>query len=709
MDEKPAAGEPYGGDPQKLHATLLEKVRGSKSARSRQERDWYIQREFHRGRQYAVLADNIGIIENPPNPKRKPRMINNLVRPAVEVILSYLLRQDPSFTVMPKTGEPEDQNGALVARAVLFHYWGLLKLARKLKLTGYYVADMCAGFWKITWDPLAGPKVPIMERREIPPSPEAMLQAAETGVLPESEVEDVQVGEQPAGDVRIDLLSPFEYLNDPTSETMEDSRWGCHYMRRPVSEMKKRSPAHAETLHPDEGDEMSGQERQVHQSFGAGAGGGGGLSASKTGMMTVWEFWGRACEEWPEGLRATFTRERVLEAGPTPQGHADLPFAMWCGRLVPGEFWPDAYIHDAIPLQKEHNKALSQLVLVRQRFKTYWTAPVGSIDEEQITDEDSQIIEHQPGQAPESHAPPPLPEALLKSLEMSKEAIENVTGATAVLQGVVSGEVRSGRQVAYQGQYAEGRISLDAKELAWFFQDSGKMILELVQTYVTEPRVARVVGRNRDVEVKNFKGADIHGQTDVVVDPGTLLSFSKSERFNMLKEMETMKLLPPGKFLELMEISDFSAVMEDVAQDRNNAQRENEAWRQGQPADPPQPWDNHQMHLNGPGCHNYFRKSGTYRTLPPEAQQAVNEHCAYHEKMLMQLMGPMPGPGGEGGAGVGDGNLPPEPVQGKPPPTPAEMQGYMDMDESQKQSGQEIAEGLPPVPPVADIGGPGKP
>jgi hypothetical protein len=210
---------------------------------------------------------------------------------------------------------------------------------------------------------------------------------------------------------------------------------------------------------------------------------------------------------------------------------------------------------------------------------------------------------------------------------------------------------------------------------------------------VTEQRIARVVGRNRDMEVKAFKGADLRGQTDVTVDPGTMLSFSKSERFNMLKEMHQLQVIDTGEFRQNMDISDFAGILEGVAQDRNNAQRENEAWKHGQPVPPAKAYEDHHVHLNQ---HNYFRKSDAYRMLPPEAQMSVDKHCTYHEQMVLTLSGAPP-PGSEMPAGDGMDADP-----GGPPPTPGEMQGFV--DKAIKQGGQELAEGLPPPPPVADLG-----
>lgn len=695
MPEAVGAQPDYSGDPSKLHKELLEKARESKRVRQLKEKDWYISRAFYSGNQYATYLEGQGIVEQLPNPRKRPRLINNLCRVSVDTILSYLLRQDPVFSVLAKTGEPEDQNAAMMGRVVLYHYWNLLNCAEKLAACGRWALITGAGFWKVGWDAKAGPKVPQMG--QVPQMPDLMnpeiQQQMAMGMMPEPEMAWKQIGpSMPAGDVRIDVVSPFELLQDIGAQTLEDSLWAIHHTMRPVGELRAEYPNAKDKILPMDPKEAA-YEKQALASFG-------GRSTNKNynNRCEVYEYWHRKCAEYPEGLRVVFTNDTVLDSGPTPPGYDEMPFAMWSGREVPGEFWPDGILKDALPMQKEHNKRFSQLADVANKFKTYWVAVRGTIDEEQINNEDGQIIEgDNPAMLPKPHAPPSMPESYLELMKLSREAIENVTGATAVLQGMVKGEVRSGRQVAYQGQYAEGRINLDAKNLARFLERAGRLILTQVSENVTEQRIARMSGKNRDMEVRSFKGADIRGQTDVVVSPDTLLSFSKSERFNMLNQMLTNQVITPQKFLELMDMADFSPALEDIAQDRNNAQRENEMWRNMQEVPPPRAFENHQIHLNE---HNKFRKGDSYRMLDPMFQQVIDQHCAVHEQFVIGPMGAMPpGDPGSGGPPPGSEGMSGGPNPTKPPPTPAEMQA-----EAMKQSGQELAEGLPPVPPVADLG-----
>jgi hypothetical protein len=686
----------YGGNPEDLFSQAREMAEEALRARWLHEADWYIAREFYRGNQYAVWVKDriVDALALEPQKSKKPRLIDNLCRPAIRTVLSYMMRHDPAFGVVASTGEPEDQAAALTSRAVLKHYWRTLQCEADLLEAGLWASICGAGAWKIGWDAQAGPVIPQIQRvPEMPfPTPELLAQVQAGGAMPEAEMVERVMGGYPAGDPRIDVLSPFEYAPEPEAVSLKDAQYVVHVARRPLDELRAAFRGKEKLIDADEPDaDVGAYVKQVHQSFGAD---GSGWGKAKPNRVTVYELWHRRCKKWPQGLRLVYTKKGLLHFGPTPPGYDEIPLAELRLEPVPGRYWPDGLLRDAIPLQKEHNHQVTEWARQLRRSRPYWTAPEGSCSEDTFTDDDRVVKEFRPGLRPEYHQAPPIPEGVIAMATFSSDAVDRVTGATGVLQGRVKGETRSGRQVAYQGQYAESSLGLSAKAFARFLSRAGKLLLEQIQANVTEQRVAMVVGANRSQEVVYFKGADIRGQTDVVVEADTMLSFSKSERFNMLKEMHQTQVIDRDEFRQHMEIADFSPITEKLAQARNQAQRENEAWRRGEPTPMPRPFEDHQTHL---AQHNYFRNSDAYRMLPPELMQAIDAHCDYHGQKVMMLAGLAPGPGGEPNP-PSDG----APVDlGQEPKTPGDMQELV--DRSIQQSGAELAEGLPPVPPVADL------
>lgn len=702
-------------DPQRPESTedrqqiveILDRYRTGLSSRQSREGEWYVAREFLKGNHYVawVRTRLIGNPDRDERQKRKPKLVYNKCRVIAETILAYLLKSDPVFGVVAQTGEPEDQSAASVGQKILYHYWGSQRCNEKLERTGTWAMISGKGFWKVGWNPQIGPKVPIIERRPFPPPmppPEIMEESLLTGMpLPPEYIEpvmqDVVVGEEPAGDVTIEVVSPFEIVVDPGAENLDEAQWVIHATMLPIDEVQAQYPAKAAKIRDHSNQMNASLVSRVLDRFGASS----MTRKDQLKRVLVIEYWARRSRKYPEGRRVVMTEEAILEAGPTPKGYDEIPFAEWVDRPIPGEFWADGTLRDLVPLNKELNKRLSQAVDIANKFRVKYVAVIGSIDESQIRDVDGEIIEHQPGPPPQAVNPPPIPDAIPKLITMCESAMEDTSGAVAVLQGKVGGEVRSGRQVAYQGQYGETRIALLAKHLARFLERAGKLVLMQVAANVTEQRIGKIIGKGRQMEAFQFIGADIRDNTDVSVETDSLLGFSKTERFDKLIQMADRKVITPDQFLSKMEMEDVNPILEAIAQDRNNAIRENESWKQGGQAREPRYFDNHNEHLD---CHNTFRKSTAYESLPPEIREAVDQHCAFHED---QLAPPPP----EGMPGE-------PPLSGEPPPPPlpeipeeesvsefeGPPQGQTLGPPSVEGSGQELAEGLPPVPRVPDFG-----
>lgn len=654
-----------------LFSEVMDKYSSGLRRRADREAEWYVAREFLRGNHYNVWVPNRGIVSPPREAKpRNARLVYNKTRVGVETIIAYLLKQSPTFTVNPNTGEYEDQAAALQSRRILYNYWYLLNLLEKLEPTGLW-ASISAGFWRIGWNPLAGPKIPTISQVEIP----------SLDPLVPSTFKEVITGHEPGGEVRVDVCSPFEIIPDDGATTIDDSTHILQVTTMPVRELRSLHPGNDHLIVADRAEEMTWGQRILN---------GLGLDAPKgRGERCVKiEYWARPDSEHPDGLWVTATKKGVLSAKPTPQGYDHIPYAMWPGKIVPGEFWPDGLMKDAIPLQKELNRRISQAVDIANRFKMKWVAQKGTIDAAIINNEDGEVIEYET-RAPSVERPPDFPDSLVKLISMSSEAIDDVIGSVAVLQGKNDGETRSGRQVHYQGQYGETRINRMAARLAGFLSRAGKLILMQVQANVSETRQGKVAGKSRSMDVFYFQGADIKNNTDVTVDTGSLLGFTSTERFDKIMMLADKELVPPDKLVELLEMEDFRSLAERNAQDRNVARRENEMWRYGKPVRAPFYFEKHEVHIEE---HDSYRKSADYEAKSPEERARIDLHCQAHEQAIAaatafdkaQDMGAgAPGepgslPGGPGSPGA------------VPPPNP--------------ESGQEIAEGLPPVPELPDSG-----
>lgn len=692
-----------------LHAELLDKRDAAHKIRKQYEDQWQVNLEFLAGNHYVGIKSGKLLREPVPEERgrRKPRPVYPYSRTELETLAAYFLRNMPTWSATATRGDAKSQSAALLSKHLARYYFQLLDGDELLEEAVMWAMVTGLGIWEIGWDPNAGPEFPVQQMPEVSPLQKVGMAM---GMLPPPQPITVM---QRAGDPYIRLRSAFETFPDPGAQRPKDLQWVITATMRPTDDLQSEFPNFAEEIKPENPTENHVARRVLSDWGGAGA----SVSPEQMQRTMVLELWAKPTRRFPQGLRAVATEKVLLDAGPTPEGYDHIPFAFLRDRIVPGKFWPDATMKDLVPLNKLMNRSVAQVVDFGNKHKAKWLAVKDALDEGAINDEDGEVVAYSPGgPKPERINPPDVPDAPLKTFELARTGMEDSSGASSALQGKVVGEVRSGRQTAYNQGAAENRLALPAKHLARFLSKSGSLMLRQVATNVSEPRIARIQGGNRVQQIRMFKGADIAGATDVTVEPGSLLGFSRQERFDKVVQLGTSvpPILAPEQVLEALELEDFYNLTDEIATDRNNAYAEEEQWRQGDFAFQQEPgtvagtwyFENHKIHVN---THNQFRKSPDYRLLPPEFRAQVDVHCKAHEAYLNAiLMGAQPGapqsPGGEpsaapgGAADVAAQSPADEKVFPGEPPGPAEVQ------QSIAQSGQEIAEGLPPVKPVPKMG-----
>jgi hypothetical protein len=98
-----------------------------------------------------------------------------------------------------------------------------------------------------------------------------------------------------------------------------------------------------------------------------------GIIESRTGLqgdgykgVKVWEYWSRPSSKYPNGKRCVWVKDKLLEEDNQP--FDAMPYVMFSGIDVPGQFWPDAVVKYLRGPQTELNKTKSQIAENRNRF-----------------------------------------------------------------------------------------------------------------------------------------------------------------------------------------------------------------------------------------------------------------------------------------------------------------------------------------------------
>jgi hypothetical protein len=739
VSEKKAKATGYGPSDDALVDEVTALVDDGLKKRRTFEVKWRLAHEFYEGNQWLRASDDHKLV-NIKWGEKKPKVVINKMLPMVQTRIAHVLKNKPIGYVTPATPDEEDRNAARTADQALEYYYRVLDYERKLAEDAaleMFVAGTV--FWKVYWDGDAGPEVeiPQYEKDEeggIATFPEVEPGMDETGAIvmnPHPQAGQPIPAEpirRPRGEPALDVVKPDEIIPEAGAKRLSQANRVVHRTLKPLDSLRVAYGDEAveglETIDPDS-DEMAGLVSAARSS---------GMTDSEISeSVEVWEFWAKPHSvKWPDGLWAVVSNKKVLRKEPTPKGHSHIPFVQMT-EIPTKSFWGTSSVIQAMDPQKLLNRNVSRDEYRRtmQRPKL-WVPHEAGVDEDQVSNDDSEIVLHTNGYTGEYKAPPAF-ESDQNAMMLYQNAIDSIGGNWGTLSGDSQSEVRSGRQAFILGEYSGTVLSGPARSIERGVKDIGNLLLKVIKEWVTEERTIQIVGNNRGIEVMHFKGSDIEGAGDYYVEPGSALPRSRAEKEQLIFNLVDRAMIDPIRASKLLSMpTDLDETTAEEQLDRDNATLENEAFRKlalippeklaivqgmaqekamgsANPMDPlsanpvalllkelkiaPRPeFENNDVHLIR---HNHFRKTQDYRNLPEWAQALVDEHCDGHMPMPAPM--PMAGPGGEPGGPPGPG------VMEQKPFGPSALQPGMSplmggaTPGNADQAG-DLSAGLPPMP-----------
>ena len=388
---------------------LVKKVDDLRVQRDLLERQWKLNLAFYKGKQYVFYNRKARRIETLPTdegdkPRYRVRLVSNQIAPNTQSLLSRLVKSKPQFYATPASTGFEAQKAAEVAENLLEYWWDKFHLTEKREEAMLWSIICGNGFWKISWNDKAGPGMKVMLSPEDgQPIVNPLVQHLFEQRLEQMGVDSSEFEKRVyQGEISVEVLSPFQVLLDDTAQVFEDCQFAICVHAMSVDEINQiygvRLRPNAVNRYPDE---------TLPGAFG-------NLEAKVTeNVREVFYGYFLPGEKYPEGRFVVFTKNPsiVLYDAPWPFPFEELPLVKFPGMRIPGQLWDGSVVEQALPLQKELNRTLSQIIEYKNlTLKPQMLAPVGSL-RQRITDEPGAIFEYNPvaGKVPESIPLPSLP------------------------------------------------------------------------------------------------------------------------------------------------------------------------------------------------------------------------------------------------------------------------------------------------------------
>lgn len=540
--------------------------------------------------------------------------MDNQIMPRVRRQLADFIKNDPVMSVVPSSTEDEDIKAAKAGDKFLVSFWQGNQMKKKVRRLGGWQFTTGNVFASHRWDPKLGP-IELDEK---------------TGKMVYQ------------GDVAVDVWSPFEVVV-PAVTMGNTELHGFPWLIR----MKWRTLECLVEKYGKKGEEVRAEgvpSALVDASYMLG--GRTGTQARKfPGAMEI-EYFHKPDRVFPRGLYCVCANGVVLETKDYPYTKYNMEH--FKDVDVPGQFWGKATMTDAIPLQKTWNSTLSDIQeFNRTMGRGKYLIPEKSNFRIEFDNATGQHVYYKPvmGHKPELMTLKNMPVSFQQTLEMTWNSLNNLFSQHEVTQGTNRSDIRSGEMVSIlREQDAHGAIPSHQ-----IFEESleGLMagVLQRVQKGYTQPRMIKVLGRDKEIEVASFGAADLRGNTDVTVKKQSSLPDSRVAR-----EARVMSRFERGLYGDPRDPEVRRHVMnmldDAVVQDIYSAEKKDEAvarWENRllvQMDLPTNAYDNDALHLKE---HIRFQKSMDYQKLKLTDRKAFIEiearflaHNIVHQKKVAE-------------------------------------------------------------------------
>jgi len=440
-----------------------------------------------------------------------------------------------------------------------YEKWEIKRATKRLIWNGLVTDE---GFIGARWDSSVGPYVDVSVH------PEADL-VLEDGSMPYAGQPDPDnpqyIGK---GEVKIVVYGGLEVLWEPGVE-FEESRWMAVETARPVSLVEE------EEGFIDNGEKLKADAETASvpkpQRLRTG-----------TEMVMVVEYLERPCAKWPMGRRLIMANGRVIfpeESYPCVDNEGNVVDEPALHRLF---YAVDAasdrnrgLVISLIDPMRSYDQAANKAEEgVEMGMNPQLMVPIGALSEETpVTDEPGTVIEYDPMLAnaePKWKAQYEVPGEVYRQQENASTELERISFDYEVPAGLHSAQAIQAIFERNEASWADFIADL-AEVHAALMRDC----LTLVQRYYSEERLLKFKGAAGWEDLSEFRGADIKGQTDVQVLPGSLEGRTRQALENKIVSINNMfpGYFPPPVVIAALNSAQPERLVESYERDEVRAYR----------------------------------------------------------------------------------------------------------------------------------------
>ena len=586
------------------------------------------------------------------NGLRRDRMKVNKILPTTQRRQARLCKNLPRFEVRPDDATQEAKERARLEQQLSEYYFEKERVQEKrlVMMTGL---QQCGHYYMHPyWDTEAGD---ILEAPKDDPTAEMQAGSVAAGDVEKaalSDEEGVSGATDPVsdyeyeGDLKIELVSPFEIFADPLATCMEDARWVIRAKVRKLEYFKTKYPERGPLVREEGAWLLSIQnELRINTMTGQGP----ATTGAQTQMhdaaieFTLYE---RPTKKHPKGRMIIMASDVLLK-----DTHLDIgtiPFVKFDDMPIAGKYYPEAIITHLRPIQDQYNRLVTMRAEWANRMLVgKWLLHASAqIPQEALNDQSGEKLYHNtmPGASePKQMQVPVIPQYAYEEEDKLNQMFYDIAGEGEISRGILpaAGIPAIGMQLLLEQD--ETRIAVQTEQHEHAFGQLMGMSLKYLEKFVTNERLLKIADANSQYTIKTWTGSDLTTKHDVICRRGSLAPASKASKRNDIINLYNMSLLGEptdpqvrSKVLTALENGDVNTVWADQALDMGQIKRSIEMIEQGVRPEVFE-GDNHIMHWQEK---NKYRKSDKFQELDPEGQALLILNMEEHLKFLQKITAP---------------------------------------------------------------------
>lgn len=556
---------------------------------------------------------------------KRDKLHVNKILPTLQNRLAKLCKNPPKFDIRPESNDTEDKEAARLSEQVLLSLWQKLSMDEKRIVLGMWVQECGHAYVKISWDPTLGNGVTD------PLSGEFMFE----------------------GDVRGEIVSPFEIFPDPLAMSFDDIRqsWLIQAKVRKLDYFKTQYPERGAAVREEDVWLLSAQYQSRINSMNTRSGSDSNEQGTKNCAIELIKYEARS-KEHPNGRMIVTANGILLEDKELPVG--EIPFRKFDDVVIGGKYYSESTVTHLRPIQDQYNAVIRRRAeWTKKLLAGKYSAAKGSGLQQEAMNDGTEIVYYQTvptapnGGQPTAIQVPNIPQWAYNEEESLDKQFNEISGISDISKGILpSASIPAlGMQILQEADESRVGITTTQHEQAW--AGVASLILKYVERFYVTPRKLKISGKNLQYTVKTVQGQEIRGNTDVAVVPGSTLPKSQAlQRQDLQNAFDHGYLGPPQdpevlqKTLGLMEFGDVQGMWEDFGLDSHQIKKGIDELEKGE-YPPISEFDNHAMWLREL---NRYRKGDKFESLSPEIRALFLTQMEERLQQVLELSGQVPPP-----------------------------------------------------------------